>query len=154
MVCAVVATRAGSASGGRRAGHRHWGDAARGAVTYIAPRPLRPNPGMRDQCYRSVTAKYGKWSARAAQAVSKCRKKHGHVRKSAAGASLRRWAAERWVDKRTNKPCGAAGSAAEYCRPTRRISKATPAMPRGNALKAAIRTKVRTNRAKPIRRLR
>lgn len=96
----------------------------------------------------------GKWSARAAQAVAKCRKKHGHVRKSAAGTSLRRWAKEKWVDKRTNKPCGSAGSATEYCRPSKRVSAATPAMPRGKALKSAIRTKVSTGRAKPIRRRR
>lgn len=107
---------------------------------------------MRDQCYRNVMQRYGKWSARAAQAVAKCRKKHGHVRKSAAGASLRRWTAEKWIDKRTNKPCGSAGTSTEYCRPSKRVSSATPAMPRGRALKAAIRSKVTTGHAKPIRR--
>ena len=110
---------------------------------------------MHDQCYRSVLRAYhGKWSARAAQAVSKCRKHHGHVRKSPAGASLRRWQAERWLDKRTGKPCGSAGSSTEYCRPTRRVSAQTPAMPRGKALKRAIRTKVATGHAPAIRRRR
>lgn len=110
---------------------------------------------MHDQCYRSVMSTYGgKWSARAAQAVAKCRKKRGHVRTSAAGTSLKRWAAEKWVDKRTGKPCGSAGSATEYCRPTKRVSSKTPAMPRGKALKAAIRSKVTTGRAKSIQRRR
>lgn len=110
---------------------------------------------MHDQCYNKILQTYGgKWSARAAQAVAKCRKKHGNVRKSDAGRSLKRWEAEKWVDKRTNKPCGSAGSSIEYCRPTKRISKRTPAMPRGKALKAAIRSKLATGHAKSIKRRR
>tara|TARA_B100000963_G_scaffold361155_1_gene395167 strand:+ start:13197 stop:13535 length:339 start_codon:yes stop_codon:yes gene_type:complete len=110
---------------------------------------------MHDACYQKTMRTYGgKWSARAAQAVAKCRRKHGIVKKTAAGASLRRWTAEKWVDKRSNKPCGSAGTGIQYCRPTKRVSKDTPAMPRGKALKAAIRSKLATGHAKPIRRRR
>ena len=109
------------------------------------------NAMVHDSCYYSVMGRYGKWSARAAQATAKCRKRSGHVRKSAAGANLRRWTAERWVDKRTGKPCGS-GGATQYCRPSRRISKKTPAMPRGRKLSRQIRAKIKTGRAPPIRR--
>ena len=54
----------------------------------------------KDACYRKVMASYGKWSARAAQATAKCRKKSG-------------------------KACGA-GGANEYCRPSKRVSSKTP----------------------------
>lgn len=79
-----------------------------------------------DSCYRSVKARYEDWpSARASQALAKCRKKHGHVRKSAAGASLRRWEGEHW--KTTHgKPCGAKSEGGAYCRPTKRVSSHTP----------------------------
>jgi hypothetical protein len=70
-------------------------------------------------------ASYGKWSARAAQATAKCRKASGNVRKTQAGANLKRWTAEKWVDTRTGKACGAGGSN-EYCRPSRRVSSKTP----------------------------
>ena len=79
----------------------------------------------KDACYRKVMKSYGKWSARAAQATAKCRKKKGKVRKSKAGSNLKRWGKEKWVDTRTNKPCGTGGSS-EYCRPSRRVSKKTP----------------------------
>ena len=104
---------------------------------------------MHDACFNSVMQSYGKWSARAAQAVAKCRKKSGHVRKSAAGLSLKRWQQEKWKDKRTGKACGAGGST-QYCRPSKKISNKTPAMPRGQALKKAIRQKVNTCRAPVI----
>ena len=68
---------------------------------------------------------YGKWSARAAQATAKCRKKKGKVRKTKAGANLKRWGKEKWVDTRTGKACGSGGKN-EYCRPTRRVSSKTP----------------------------
>lgn len=79
----------------------------------------------RDACYRKVMDSYGKWSARAAQAVAKCRKSKGKVKKSKAGANLKRWGAEKWKDTKTGKPCGAGGKN-EYCRPTKRVSKETP----------------------------
>ena len=44
-----------------------------------------------DACYHQIMSRYGKWSARAAQAVAKCRKKHGHVRKTQAGRNLKRY---------------------------------------------------------------
>ena len=79
----------------------------------------------KDACYRKVMASYGKWSARAAQATAKCRKAKGQVRKTQAGANLKRWTAEKWVDTRTGKACGAGGDN-EYCRPSRRVSSKTP----------------------------
>lgn len=79
-----------------------------------------------DACYRKVMRSYGKWSARAAQATAKCRKASGHVRKSKAGANLKRWAAEKWKDTRTGQTCGHPGPGAEYCRPTKKVSKKTP----------------------------
>ncbi|MBN20451.1 MAG: hypothetical protein CL678_04110 [Bdellovibrionaceae bacterium] len=97
-------------------------------------------------------ATYGKWSARAAQACAKCRKAHGQVRKTAAGANLKRWAAEKWKDKRTGAPCGGSKNSTEYCRPTKRVSSKTPVMPKGKALKAAIRSKISTGHAKTFKR--
>ena len=79
----------------------------------------------KDSCYRKVMASYGKWSARAAQATAKCRKKSGNVRKTQAGANLKRWTAEKWVDTKSGKACGAGGSN-EYCRPSKRVSSRTP----------------------------
>jgi hypothetical protein len=64
-------------------------------------------------------------SARASQAIAKCRKKSGNVNKTEKGAELKRWMKEKWQDTKTGKPCGAGGSN-EYCRPTKRISKDTP----------------------------
>ncbi len=83
----------------------------------------------KDACYRKVMASYGKWSARAAQATAKCRKASGNVRKTQAGANLKRWTAEKWVDTKSGKACGAGGSN-EYCRPSKRVSSKTP-MTRG-----------------------
>ena len=80
----------------------------------------------RDACYYKVKKAYRVWpSARASQALAKCRKAAGDVRKGKAGANLRRWERERWIDTRTGKPCGA-GGANEYCRPSKRVSAATP----------------------------
>jgi|TARA_R100001086_G_scaffold179453_1_gene99550 hypothetical protein len=79
----------------------------------------------KDACYREAKASYKKFpSARASQAIAKCRKRKGKVRKGEKGKSLRRWAREKWVDKRTGKPCGHKGdNKAEYCRPTKVVSK-------------------------------
>jgi hypothetical protein len=81
---------------------------------------------VKDACYRKVKASYKVFpSARASQAIAKCRKSSGSVRKSEDGTSLRRWQKEKWVDTKTGKPCGAGGKN-EYCRPTRKVSKQTP----------------------------
>lgn len=80
----------------------------------------------KDACYKKVKAQYDVFpSARASQAIAKCRKESGNVRKSEQGTDLKRWQSEKWVDTRTGKPCGAGGKN-EYCRPTKRISSQTP----------------------------
>ena len=51
------------------------------------------------------------------------------VRKSAKGASLRRWFKEEWTDVRTGKPCGRSKGekrGVPYCRPKKRVSSKTP----------------------------
>lgn len=81
---------------------------------------------MKDACYRKVKASYDVFpSARASQAIAKCRKQSGSVRKTEKGSSLKRWQAEKWVDTKSGKPCGAGGKN-EYCRPTKRVSAKTP----------------------------
>jgi hypothetical protein len=81
---------------------------------------------MKDACYKKVKAQYDIFpSARASQAIAKCRKESGSVRKGEEGTSLKRWQSEKWVDTRTGKPCGAGGKN-EYCRPTKRVSSKTP----------------------------
>lgn len=81
---------------------------------------------MKDSCYRKVKASYDVFpSARASQAIAKCRKASGSVRKSEEGTSLKRWEKEKWQDTKTGKPCGAGGKN-EYCRPTKRVSSQTP----------------------------
>jgi hypothetical protein len=81
---------------------------------------------MKDACYRKVKAQYDVFpSARASQAIAKCRKSSGSVRKSEAGTSLKRWQDEKWQDTKSGKPCGAGGKN-EYCRPTKRVSSKTP----------------------------
>ena len=81
---------------------------------------------MKDACYKKVKAQYDVFpSARASQAIAKCRKQSGNVVKSSEGSALKRWQAEKWVDTRTGKPCGAGGKN-EYCRPSKRVSSATP----------------------------
>jgi hypothetical protein len=81
---------------------------------------------MKDACYKKVKAQYDVFpSARASQAIAKCRKESGSVRKGAEGTSLKRWQSEKWIDTRTGKPCGAGGKN-EYCRPSIRVSSKTP----------------------------
>jgi hypothetical protein len=59
----------------------------------------------KDACYRKVKAKYKVFpSARASQAIAKCRKASGTVKKSKSGTELKRWEKEKWVDTRTGKP--------------------------------------------------
>jgi len=80
----------------------------------------------KDACYNKVKAQYNIFpSARASQAIAKCRKQSGNVVKSSEGSALKRWQAEKWVDTRTGKPCGAGGKN-EYCRPSKRVSSQTP----------------------------
>lgn len=81
---------------------------------------------MKDACYKKVKAQYDVFpSARASQAIAKCRKSSGNVVKSEKGTSLKRWEKEKWTDTRTGKPCGAGGSN-EYCRPKVKVSSKTP----------------------------
>ena len=81
---------------------------------------------MKDACYKKVNASYDVFpSARASQAIAKCRKASGSVRKSEEGTSLKRWEKEKWQDTKTGKACGAGGKN-EYCRPTKRVSSETP----------------------------
>ena len=79
----------------------------------------------KDACYKKIKRTYKVFpSARASQAIAKCRKSKGKVRKTEKGKSLRRWAREKWVDKATGKPCGHSGDAkSQYCRPTKVVSK-------------------------------
>jgi hypothetical protein len=81
---------------------------------------------MKDACYKKVKAQYDIFpSARASQAIAKCRKQSGTIHKSEQGTALKRWQAEKWIDTRTGKPCGAGGKN-EYCRPSKRVSSQTP----------------------------
>jgi hypothetical protein len=81
---------------------------------------------MKDACYKKVKASYDVFpSARASQAIAKCRKASGVVRKTEEGTSLKRWDKEKWQDTKTGKACGAGGKN-EYCRPTTRVSSKTP----------------------------
>ncbi len=87
---------------------------------------------MADACTKKVKRQYKKWpSARASQAVAKCRKSKGQVRKTAKGKSLKRWGKEKWKTA-SGKPCGAkgAGGSKSYCRPTKKVSSKTPSMSR------------------------
>jgi hypothetical protein len=80
----------------------------------------------KDACYKKVKAQYKVFpSARASQAIAKCRKGKGKVRKTESGTALKRWGKEKWVDTRTGKPCGSGGKN-EYCRPSKRVSSKTP----------------------------
>jgi hypothetical protein len=80
----------------------------------------------KDVCYSKVKAQYAVFpSARASQAIAKCRKGKGQVRKTEKGAELKRWQAEKWQDTKSGKACGAGGKN-EYCRPTKRVSSKTP----------------------------
>lgn len=94
-----------------------------------------------DACYTKVKNSYAVFpSARASQAIAKCRKSKGDVRKTKKGSNLKRWQREKWKDKITGKPCGHKGGP-EYCRPSKKISKDTPAVPRGKALAEKIQKK-------------
>lgn len=82
----------------------------------------------KDACYNKVKSQYAIFpSARASQAIAKCRKESGKVTKTKEGESLKRWQAEKWVDTKSGKPCGAGGKN-EYCRPTKKVSSKTPTL--------------------------
>lgn len=82
---------------------------------------------MKDACYKKIKRKYKIFpSGRASQAIAKCRKAKGTVRKSKKGSSLKRWTKEKWVDTRTGKACGAKTNKKQYCRPSKRVSSKTP----------------------------
>ena len=81
---------------------------------------------MKDSCYKKVKASYDVFpSARASQAIAKCRKASGVVKKTDKGTSLKRWEKEKWVDTKSGKACGSGGKN-EYCRPSKRVSSKTP----------------------------
>jgi hypothetical protein len=109
----------------------------------------------KDACYNKVKAQYKVFpSARASQAIAKCRKSKGQVRKTKAGSNLKRWEKEKWKDTKTGKSCGSGGKS-EYCRPTRKVSSKTPrtASSLSKSQKAAQqRRKSSGQRAKPLRR--
>jgi hypothetical protein len=80
----------------------------------------------KDACYKKVKAQYDVFpSARASQAIAKCRKGSGVVRKTSEGTSLKRWEKEKWTDTKSGKACGAGGKN-EYCRPKVKVSSKTP----------------------------
>jgi hypothetical protein len=82
---------------------------------------------VKDACYYKVKARYSVFpSARASQAIAKCRKANHRVHKSKAGKSLKRWESEKWKNTKTGRPCGNSKDKTEYCRPTKRVSKDTP----------------------------
>jgi hypothetical protein len=106
-----------------------------------------------DYCTKKVKSQYAVWpSARASQAVAKCRKERGDVRKGEEGTSLRRWEREEWKDKATGKPCGAGGDA-EYCRPSKVVSKSkTPnTRPSADDEQDALFRKRAGKRAEPVK---
>jgi stalled ribosome alternative rescue factor ArfA len=89
---------------------------------------MAKKPPKRDKCYQKVKASFKVFpSARASQAIAKCRKASGQVRKTSAGASLRQWQSEEWIQQ-YGKPCGTERKKGKtpYCRPSRRVAANTP----------------------------
>ena len=112
----------------------------------------------KDACYNKVKDSYKVFpSARASQAIAKCRKKKGQVRKTEKGSSLKRWEQEKWKDQ-SGKPCGTKRTSTPYCRPSKRVSSKTPKT-RSEMTKGQFRSKVsqkssvgRGRRVTPLRR--
>lgn len=102
----------------------------------------------KDACYKKFAAKMPN-SARRSQLIAKCRKSKGQVRKTEKGKSLKRWTKEKWVDKITGKPCGSSNKT-EYCRPSKKVSKDTPKIPKGKNLKNKIAEKKKKGMGKRI----
>lgn len=89
---------------------------------------MAKKPTKKDACYQKVKASFRVFpSARASQAIAKCRKAKGQVRRTAAGASLRQWQNEEWVQQ-YGEACGTArkGDKVPFCRPSKRVSASTP----------------------------
>lgn len=109
----------------------------------------------KDACYKKIKRTYKKFpSARASQAIAKCRKGKGKVRKTKAGSNLKRWEKEKWKDTKSGKPCGAGGKG-QYCRPTKRVSKKTPKTTKEVSASTKRKQQARKasgRRAKPLRR--
>jgi len=112
----------------------------------------------KDACYKKIKKSYKVFpSARASQAIAKCRKGKGKVRKTKKGTSLKRWEKEKWVDTRTGKACGAKTNKKQYCRPTKRVSKKTPKTTKqvsASTKRAQARRKSSGKRAKTLRKKR
>ena len=110
---------------------------------------------MKDACYKKIKNSYKKFpSARASQAIAKCRKDKGKVRKGKKGASLKRWSKEKWVDTRTGKSCGSKTKRKQYCRPSKRVSSKTPKTTKeisSSQKRANIKRKSSGKRAKSLR---
>ena len=89
----------------------------------------------KDACYYSTKARFAVWpSALGSMALAKCRKKHGgKVRKTGAGAAMKRWVKEKWVNTKTGKPCGRGEDHTAYCRPSKKVNSHTPVL-RGGKL--------------------
>ena len=69
---------------------------------------MAKKPPKKDACYKKIKASYKVFpSARASQAIAKCRKAKGQVRRGEAGASLRKWSNEEWVQQ-YGEACGTA----------------------------------------------
>ena len=111
-----------------------------------------------DACYKKVKAQYKVFpSARASQAIAKCRKSHGAVRKTESGKNLKRWGDEKWVNIRTGRPCGNKKDKVEYCRPTKRVSSKTPKTRSelsASSRRKMIRSKKRIGMGKRVRKVR
>lgn len=89
---------------------------------------MAKKPTKKDFCYKKIRRTYAVFpSARASQAIAKCRKDRGQVRRTKEGTSLRNWEAEEWVQQ-YGQPCGTErkGKKTPYCRPSKRVSKDTP----------------------------
>jgi hypothetical protein len=98
----------------------------------------------RDACYYKVKRQFQIWpSARASQALAKCRKHSGHVRVGERGLSLKRWGSERWVNVKTGRPCGNSKDKNEYCRPSKRVNAKTPVTQKELSAKHKTHAKVR-----------
>lgn len=112
----------------------------------------------KDACYNKVKSSYKVFpSARASQAIAKCRKEKGQIRKTEKGSSLKRWEKEEWKDQ-SGKPCGSKRTSTPYCRPSKRVSSKTPKT-RSEMSKGQYRSKVsqkssvgRGRRVTPLRR--
>lgn len=105
----------------------------------------------KDACYAKVKAQYAVFpSARASQAIAKCRKSHGTARKTTAGTSLKRWQREKWVNTKTGRACGNEKDRTEYCRPTKKVSRKTPKLRGVQGQAANIKRKAAGRRAKRV----